>query len=471
MNFRFQSLLSCLRESHRTRTVFRKVSGFVYMMSVLVSLEGQLGPEIENNDFSGTIKRSSQDESQLLTLLHVVFHTISTAMRFEPANAKFFHHEICQSSLCDTLRLLGCFTTRTKLFETDVATTHNYHNILLALFTGSTLEPAFPDDIPKKLGYACLLLRLLYDVALDAFDKPNLAGVGMRSPSHRQSSIEHPKYIDSPLAVKRSTVNSLNLNPPVPEPIVVHPGIVIGMLHLLPSIMDESRPEIALALQLYVAEVIKSLVRSERNQQIMCEAGMAGELLSMGRTALQDETHPLHQPLQYIIERLAAQALEPRDLREFLRLGDPLCCISLDDIDPNKPRGGPVPLTRIKTLVSMTTPKDFRAHGSCTLPPFVEFDMSAEGFACLYLPSVAPQSTTPPTVVSADNSVVGGIGSGESLFLYCSSLSFYLSFFLWTEFLQVKENLEIIEFLINSFYSSLNTDLVKIIISFYKILM
>lgn len=61
----------------------------------------------------------------------------------------------------------------------------------------------------------------------------------------------------------------------------------------------------------------------------------------------------------------------------------------------------------------MTTPKDFRAHGSCTLPPFVELDMSAEGFACLYLPSVAPQSTTPPTVVAADNSVLGGIGSGE----------------------------------------------------------
>lgn len=93
-------------------------------------------------------------------------------------------------------------------------------------------------------------------------------------------------------------------------------------------------------------------------------------------------------------------------------MGDPLCCISLDDIDYSKPRGGPVPLTRIKTLVSMTTPKDFRAHGSCTLPPFVELDMSAEGFACLYLPSVAPQSTTPPTVVSADNSVLGGIGSG-----------------------------------------------------------
>lgn len=66
---------------------------------------------------------------------------------------------------------------------------------------------------------------------------------------------------------------------------------------------------------MFVAEVIKSLVRSERNQQVMCDAGMAGELLSIGRVALQDEAHPLHQPLQYVIERLSAQALEPKDLR------------------------------------------------------------------------------------------------------------------------------------------------------------
>ncbi|XP_043249922.1 WD repeat and FYVE domain-containing protein 3 isoform X1 [Colletes gigas] len=413
-----KSLLACLRESHRTRTVFRKVGGFVYVMSVLVSLEGQLGTQRSEGiePCNDVIKRTPQEEAQLLTLLHVVFHTISTAMRFEPANAKFFHHEICQSSLCDTLRLLGCFSTQTKLTEIDLIPTANYHNMLLLLFTGSVLEPVFPDAMPKTLAYACLLLRLLYDVALDSFDKPNLAGLGTRSPSHKQNSVEQQKSFDSPGSGKRTVINSLNLNPPAPEPIVVHPGIVVGMLHLLPSISEATNLQMALALQLYVAEIIKSLVRSERNQQIMCEAGMAGELLLVGRIALQDETHPLHQPLQYIIERLAAQSLEPRDLREFLRLGDPLCCISLDDIEPNKPRGGPVPLTRIKTLVSMTTPKDFRAHGSCTLPPFVELDMSAEGFACLYLPSVAPQSTTPPTVVAADSSVLGGIGSGDRLF-------------------------------------------------------
>lgn len=62
--------------------------------------------------------------------------------------------------------------------------------MLLSLFTGSVLEPVFPDAMPKTLAYACLLLRLLYDVALDSFDKPNLAGLGMRSPSHKQNSVE-----------------------------------------------------------------------------------------------------------------------------------------------------------------------------------------------------------------------------------------------------------------------------------------
>lgn len=40
--FVFQALLTVLRESHRSRTVFRKVNGFVYVMSLLLSMEGCL---------------------------------------------------------------------------------------------------------------------------------------------------------------------------------------------------------------------------------------------------------------------------------------------------------------------------------------------------------------------------------------------------------------------------------------------
>lgn len=45
--------------------------------------------------------------------------------------------------------------------------------------------------------------------------------------------------------------------------------------------------------------------------------------------------------------------------REFLRMGNPLNCIAPEAGQMCKP-GGPVPLTRIKTLVSMTTPRDYR---------------------------------------------------------------------------------------------------------------
>ena len=128
--------------------------------------------------------------------------------------------------------------------------------------------------------------------------------------------------------------------------------------------------------------------------------------------------------------------------RDFLRLASPLCCTAEEDDAredetkndtlvmekrPNndinkklKTNGGAVPLTRVKCLVSMTTPRDVRLHGASITPAFVEFDMSAEGFGCLYLPSIAPQGPPTPSVVGAgmiggsDQGVVGGIGTGKT---------------------------------------------------------
>lgn len=38
--------------------------------------------------------------------------------------------------------------------------------------------------------------------------------------------------------------------------------------------------------------------------------------------------------------------------------------------------------------------------------------MSAEGFGCLYLPSIAPQSANLNALGTQDNATLGGIGSG-----------------------------------------------------------
>ena len=81
-------------------------------------------------------------------------------------------------------------------------------------------------------------------------------------------------------------------------------------VHSSPSLL-----QLGLDLQWSTCEVIKSLLRSERNQQVMCEAGLPHELLTHTAASLADESHPLHPPLQYMLERLAAQSLTPKDLR------------------------------------------------------------------------------------------------------------------------------------------------------------
>ncbi|GFQ88429.1 WD repeat and FYVE domain-containing protein 3 [Trichonephila clavata] len=433
-----KSLLYVLRESHRTRTVFRKVGGFVYVMSVLVSMEGCLAepPKPPWN---------TVEKKEILILLRTLFHTLAMAMRYEPANARFFASEICHTSLTDTVRLLGCFSNHTSLEDsTEKISSLPDDHVFHLIFSMAKDTKIAVSSVPTPLISSCLIFRLLYDTATDAFDKPNIPSIS--TPLQRVSSETKPQTPDSPpvSSPNRRSGFTMNFAPPTPDPMIVHPGVVVSMHHLLPSVHYDANPQMALTLQMYLAEVLRSLVRSERNQQVMCESGLPGELLAHCHIALENENHTLHPPLQYILERLSAQSLEPKDLREFLRLGSPLCCTPFDEdaqdslkssgknVRPANHRdGGPVPLTRVKTLVSMTTPRDCRLHGTSIMPPFVEFDMSSEGFSCLYLPSIAPQSISTPAVVGvgivamgSDASVIGGIGTGDRVFPPQTGLSF-----------------------------------------------
>ncbi|RXG52401.1 WD repeat and FYVE domain-containing protein 3 [Armadillidium vulgare] len=420
-----KTLLLCLKESHRTRTVFRKVGGFVYLMSVIVGLEGSMGDE-------PLPLWVPVNQKLILGLLITVFNALTIAMRYEPANAKFFHQEFCPGSLCSTLKMLNCFSNETKISDASespwkellspsvspnsAADINTFHTI----FITPVVEYSPPPDMPTSLVRVVQVLQLLYHMALDSFDKP--LAPNFYFPHLNKSPSQGRLSDSSPGGTKRPS-SGLNLAPTPSEPVIVHPGVVVTMLHLLPSIQHSDSPTLAAILQLYAAHLLKSLVRSEKNQQVMCEADLGGEILELSSIALHQENHPLHPIVQYIFERLAAQAILPKDLRTFLRLGDPLNCFNLDDIDVIKGEAshrGPVPLTRIKTLVSMTTPKDIRV-GPQVFPSFVEFDMSAEGFGCLFLPSIAPQSVGGTSVVTSaltntEVNVIGGIGSGDRIF-------------------------------------------------------
>jgi hypothetical protein len=91
---------------------------------------------------------------------------------------------------------------------------------------------------------------------------------------------------------KRSKVSTLNLTSTPPDPIIVHASVLTAMLKLLPclagsesgSAPEDSGPKpessrirrddrLSLTLQFHLAEVIKSLLRTEKNQQVKLFSG------------------------------------------------------------------------------------------------------------------------------------------------------------------------------------------------------
>uniref|UniRef100_A0A1I8IRL4 WD repeat and FYVE domain-containing protein 3 n=1 Tax=Macrostomum lignano TaxID=282301 RepID=A0A1I8IRL4_9PLAT len=444
------TISAVLQASHRCRSAFRRCSGFVYVISLLVSLEGSLkeqpGPPWD-----------TADSSAVVLLLKTIFVTLTVAMKFEPANARFFKYEIRYDSLTEAVRLLGCFGPHADALP--VPTASAAAGAEAGASSGSSSQPPTPDpssstpgslrfdrvfqsapvdealvadycsDLPQRLRCASFMLKCLFELGVESLEfgiDGGRGGVGSESYNTVMvASPEHSRH-------RKHLHNLTNQSPPPPA--IVHPGAVLSFLQLIPAVVigdEQTQPE--LDLQVSALNLLRSLMALARNVQTMCSFGMTQHLLRHYRHCLTDESHHLQPCIQSLFERLASHALSPNDLREFLRLGNPLCCRPLDEIAPSDTaalseadvpaelpvvgHGGSVPLSRVKCLVSMATPRDARVPFSEPPPPFVELDMSAEGFACLYMPSLAPQappasSISPMAAGEAAASTLGGVGSG-----------------------------------------------------------
>ena len=217
----------------------------------------------------------------LTIFFRCVFATITTAMRFEPANSKYFAQEICSPSFTDSLRLLGCFED--SLFAWKNVPLANEDIIQydqLFLFPINDLPPK---DILTKAESACILVRFLYEMAIDVLDR-----------SGRFHS-------DDP-----NSGNLSNIDQPL---IIVYPCIVISMIHLIQFIP-------AAKLCVYLLEKIRTLFSLERNLQVMCDLGVITELLHGSYADIfNDESHPLNAQIQNIFERLSSQHIQTKDLR------------------------------------------------------------------------------------------------------------------------------------------------------------
>ncbi|KAF7644990.1 hypothetical protein LDENG_00212340 [Lucifuga dentata] len=338
-----RALLAVLRESHRTRTVFRKVGGFVYVTSLLVAMERSLCQPPRHG-------WERVNQNQVFELLHTVFCTLTAAMRYEPANSHFFRTEIQYEKLADAVRLLGCFSDTKKLGPTGVfpSNAQPFQRLLEdeAVCGGGGGGGGTGDSVCPTLKHCSKLFIYLYKMATDSFDSraehvppclthetslPSPWGTpALTRKRHGYHNISAPPAPVKALPEQKLHLANPSLSSSSSDMVVIHPGAVLAMLDLLPSICSDSQPEHALDLQLALANIFQLLVHSERNQQVLCEACLHQRLLQRCSQALGDEDHPLHPPLQRMFERLASQALPPIALREFLRLSNPLNCGAWD---------------------------------------------------------------------------------------------------------------------------------------------
>lgn len=194
-------------------------------------------------------------------------------MRFEPANSKYFAQEICSPSFTDSLRLLGCFDENIFAWKDDATgeSVENYEE----LFNFPTHKLP-PREMLSKVECACVLMRLLYDMALDILDKVN---------------------------------NAESINNSVP--IIVYPCVINSMIQLIQFIPSEK-------LCYFLIEKIRLFFSLERNLQVMCDIGLVSELMNSAYVSvLLNEKHTLYHQIQYIFERLSSHYIPSKDLRYF----------------------------------------------------------------------------------------------------------------------------------------------------------
>ena len=91
---------------------------------------------------------------------------------------------------------------------------------------------------------------------------------------------------------------------------IVHTAMITTILKLIPYLhykqdgnqeKIDSWEELSGGLQYEIVQNLQSLLRQEKNQQIMCEAGFMTDIISIAGNALENETHILHTPFQYLV--------------------------------------------------------------------------------------------------------------------------------------------------------------------------
>ncbi|KAF6112259.1 WDFY family member 4 [Phyllostomus discolor] len=437
-----KSLLRIL-ETPKGRTAFRVSSGFNGLLSLLADLEGSLqDPPLQ---MWGPVSHRQT--------LDLVLHTlcvVSAALHLDPVNSDFFRRNGLFEKLTEDLCLLGCFGA----IEEEGAPLHSWENTKARPFA-DLLSLAFSSasPFPPKIQSCLQILSFLDSMVIGTLhlcrDLKEPLGVVQEAPVDAQkgeaTSDPQGNFEQWPDLEERMDEG---------DAVIKHPGILCIMVRLLPRLYHEDHPQLSKEIQCSMASHIQSLVKSEKNRQVMCEAGMLRTLMTSCHQALTTSSSSLHSALIRIFEKLASQAIEPDVLRQFLGLGIPPppsavmkipnssyvhegdsgcsgsqavapltaevpagaaqdACPCLAVAQAHKPSGlfqsSTTALQTALSLISMTSPRNLQPHRAALAPSFVEFDMSMEGYGCLFIPTLSTVMGT-----STEYSISGGIGTGAA---------------------------------------------------------
>uniref|UniRef100_A0A803Y055 WDFY family member 4 n=1 Tax=Meleagris gallopavo TaxID=9103 RepID=A0A803Y055_MELGA len=420
-----KSLLRILN-SPKSHSAFRTCSGFNGLLSLLSDMEGAL-----QDPPYGLWAAVGQN-----CILELVFYTlqgITAALHLDPVNSNFFQRNGLFEKMAEDLGSLGCFWTHTEWhIPLSLEKTRTFTEFLDAAFCSSEPFPAWLKNCIWILSFLDHMIK--GTLHLENYFKEINSEMGEASREDQegtQAHGEHPVFSERPVSELRASAYG--------DCVIVNPGAVCVMVRLLPKLYREGHSQISQEIQCAVADHIQSLVKSEKSRQVMCGSGLLSTIITSCQDAFRNESHPLHLPLTRVFEKLASQSIEPDVLRYRTYLPHPtqsvlsiavigltlhfVDLVSAEEVvaDSKTALQTAVPLSNSSwaskrsalalqtamSLISMTSPRNLQLHSSTALAPsFVEFDMSMEGYGCLYLPTLA-------TVLgpSAEQSVSGGIGS------------------------------------------------------------
>ncbi|XP_026576266.1 WD repeat- and FYVE domain-containing protein 4 [Pseudonaja textilis] len=465
LHFKLDLLKSLLKTlvSPKGRSAFRTSGGFNGLFSLLADMEGALqDPPLG--------AWASFDHSHILGLILRILQTMAAALHLDPANQDFFQKNGLFERMAEDLGMLGCFSAqRWGQIPRQINKPRSFVEL-------SDTAVCSPELFPPGLRSCTRIFSFLDSMAkMNPFDlqscleetDPPILGIWDGTENLQEDSPGNLWDHRKPNKVAAVQQPEPQSRPRGEDSVIVCPGALCVMVTLMGKLYSEACPELSLEIQFAVADHIQSLMGLEKNRQGACAAGLLGSLTRSCPEVLHDASSPLHPPLIRLFEKLASQSIQPEVLRQFLclrmmplpiapkkhRCGreeldraqrgaaqkmvtlQPKPCEKLLKgprtaawkespketlcLSSDPPESSAMALQTAMSLVSLISPRSLHLHSACLAPSFVEFDMSLEGYGCLFIPSMA-------TILgqSTERSVLGGTGKGIRRFPPADGLTF-----------------------------------------------